>query len=234
MRKLLEHPRAVAGMSLERIHADTRVYESEGGDWSLHLVEASHANRDAAQAFIHDAYARVFDADVRDYFPSIITLKDRANGLRGAVGARYAFGQPLFLEQYLHGPVTDLISERTRTPVARDGVVELGNLSVTRPAMTYPFMSLLGGWLRDVGIEWLVFSLTATLRRLFERAGVTMVDLAPADPTRLQPSSTRWGAYYQHDPRIVAIELAGGLVRFNQRHPLPTPQPSRALEAACS
>lgn len=221
MRKLLSNPRAVAGLSIKRIDEDTRLFELDDGEYYLQLVEPSGKYRVETQAFITQAYRRVFGAELRSFYPSLVALNGAAGQLCGAVAARYAEGQPLFVEQYLGRSIEREITQAAGTGVLRQSVVEIGSLSVIRPAMTYPFISMIGGWLQSYDVEWLVFSLTQTLRRLFERAGVEMLDLGPADPARLSSSENDWGSYYQHDPRVMAARLDSGLVSFHLHHPSP-------------
>jgi len=218
VRKLLAKPRAVAGLALDTIDKDTRLYELDGGRLQLGLVEAEREDRGDVQDFIAKAYHRVFDARLRSFYPSLISLHDSGRKLCGAAGARYAEGQALFLEQYLTLPVHCAIQQRTREPASRQGIVEIGNLSVLRPALTYPFMSMIGGWLQTYDIEWLVFALTHSLRRLFQRAGVELVDLGPAEPRRLAQTDNDWGRYYEHEPRVTAVRLASGLNHFKWHH----------------
>lgn len=220
MRKLLEHPRAVAGMSLERIQEDSRLFESSGGEWSLRLVEARNRRRDPAQRFIADAYHKAFHARITSFYPSIVVLEDREEAMCGAVGARSAHDQDLFLEQYLERPVTDLISLHTQRKIDRFGVVEMGNLSVLRPAFTYLYMSLIGTWLESFGVEWLVFALTRTLRCLFRRAGVGMIEICEARSGCLGEEASDWGRYFDHQPVVVAMELEPALRQFNRFHPV--------------
>lgn len=219
MRKLLSKPRAVAGLPLSNIDEDTRLYELSHGGPHLRLVEAEGTGRLQAQEFIAQAYRRVFDAELQSFYPSLIALYGEDGALCGAAGARYAEQQDLFLEQYLSLPVEHLIAEQAGEHIHRNSVVEFGNLSVARPAMTYPFMNMVGGWLLTYGVEWLVFALTRSLRALFQRAGVEMLDLGSAEPIRLAPSPNRWGSYYEHDPRVTAVRLGRGLASFQHHHP---------------
>lgn len=225
MRKLIDRrPRAVAGISEAAILDDTQLLESSGGAYSLFLVEADQSGRPRAQAFIHSAYERAFNADLHSFYPSIITLNGgpgrQQQDILGAVGARSGYGQQLFLEQYLRADLDAVLSERIDREVPRAAVVELGNLSVLRPALTYPFMHLIGQWLLGYEVEWLVFALTAKLRHLFRRAGLDMVELGCAQQHRLLSQETDWGSYYEHDPRIVALELTPAIARFGQFHPV--------------
>ncbi len=218
MRKLLTKPRAVAGLTVALIDEDTRVFEHAGGKFHLHLVEPEQTRRLQTQEFITQAYRRVFQAELRTFYPSMIALHDTDESLQGAAGARYADGQVLFLEQYLPLPVERLISGKSNQTIQRSHIVELGNLCVVRPAMTYPFISMIGGWLQTYEVDWIVFALTHSLRKLFLRAGVELLDLGAAEPKHLKPSPNRWGNYYAHDPRVMAARLATNLTTFQQHH----------------
>jgi hypothetical protein len=228
MRKLLERPRAVAGLSLNQIDADSRLFQASNGNYSLHMLEQQNQGREQAERFIHNAYRRVFNANLKNFYPGIVSLNTRRGGLNGAVGVRYAQGQALFLEQYLDDSAESRLSAVAGQPAGRDSIVELGNLSVSRPAMTYPFINLMGNWLSSYRVEWMIFALTRTLRGLFERSGVEMLELGTAYQSSLSPDDTDWGNYYLHDPRIMAINLPTALVQFQQQHPL-TSRPRRDL-----
>lgn len=218
MKGLLRKSRAVAGLTCRSIEEDTRLFESQGGQYRLQLVEPEQEDRPEAQAFIAEAYRRVFDARLSEFYPSLVSLHSADTGLQGVAGARYAEGQPLFVEQYLTAPVDRLLSQMGGSSTSRSQVVEVGNLSVSRAAMTYPFISLIGGWLMSHGIDWIVYSLTDSLQRLFSRSGVELLDLGPARSERLAPSDNDWGSYYQHGPRVMATPLSSGLFNFQLHH----------------
>lgn len=211
MQQLLSRPAAVSGYELSEIESDTRVFELECGSFHLHVVEPGAPNRHEAEQFIQQAYRRIFGAELNSFYASIVCLHDSKERIVGAVGARHAEGQALFTEQYLAKPVERLISDQAGREVARNRVVELGNLSVSRPALTYPFISMIGLWLQGYAVDWLLFSLTDSLRRLFGRSGIPMLDLGAADCSFLYPSSDDWGSYYSRDPRVMAAPLEQAL-----------------------
>ena len=214
MRNLLSRPRAVAGLAIDRIEEDCRLNEPESGDYHLKLVEPNGEGRLEVQHFIAEAYSRIFGANLREFYPFLIALCGPGNQLLGASGARYARGQKLFAEQYLGMPAEDAIAEQTGNRIDRQHLVEVGSFSVVRPALTYPFISMLGSWLQSYDVDWLLFVLTRSFRRLFERAGIDMLDLGAASAERLAPSTNDWGSYYWHEPRIMAVNLQTGLARF--------------------
>lgn len=218
MRRLLVKPGAVAGMALDAIDADTRLYELQGGRLHLGLVEPGFERHCEATEFIARAYDRVFGARLRSFYPSLITLHEDGRRLCGVAGARHAEAQQMFLEQYLDQSAESAIAEQVGRAVPRRGIVEIGNLSVARPALTYPFMAMIGGWLQAYEVDWLVFALTRTLRRLFQRAGVELIDLGAAESQRLGLTENDWGSYYDHEPRVMAVCLSSGLAHFRLRH----------------
>lgn len=211
LQQLLTRPAAVSGYDIGEIEADTRVFELECGSYHLHVIEPSTPGRAEVERFIQQAYRRIFAAELNSFYTSIVCLHDSKDRIVGAVGARHGEGQALFTEQYLARPAQELISQQFGSPVTRNRVVELGNLSVARPALTYPFISMIGAWLQNYSVDWLLFSLTDSLRRLFDRSGIPMLDLGAADRSLLCPSSDDWGSYYSRDPRVMAAPLQRAL-----------------------
>ena len=52
--------------------------------------------------------------------------------------------------------------------------------------------------------RWAFFTATARLRNLLRRAGIPLIELASADPRRIDDAAS-WGSYYQQDPRVVLV-----------------------------
>ncbi len=213
MLKLLGAPRAVAGLSFDTTLDEISLHQSGCGDYHLHLVERGDKRRTEMEQYIADAYARVFGAALTRFYPSLVALHDREHRVLGAAGARSAADQPLFIEHYLPGRIEGLIAARAG-PVCRDQVVEIGNLSISNVAVTYLFLAMLGEWLQAYDVQWLVFSLTSPLRRMLCRAGVPMIDLAPATLELAPVDGNDWGRYYDLKPRVTAVPAAEGLECF--------------------
>ena len=49
-----------------------------------------------------------------------------------------------------------------------------------------------------------MFTATSAVRGILEGVGAPLVELAPADGTRLAGGADRWGRYYEKDPRVLA------------------------------
>jgi len=142
----------------------------------------------------------------------------REDEARAALGYRRADDTPLFLEAYLDLPVEQLLGATFGRPVARQDVIEIGNLASED---AFAMVALWGQAANDLGAmgEIAVATLTAPLRRMFARMGVPLKVLAPALATRVADSAA-WGRYYDTDPRVCAGVIAEGqaaIARFLAR-----------------
>jgi len=136
-----------------------------------------------------------------------------------ALGYRRADREPLFLEAYLDAPVEQVLTQQLARPVSRADLVEIGNLASCNAT------AMIGLWARtanDLGndAQIAVAVLTAPLRKMFQRLGVSLVEMAPADSARLAPDGSEWGRYYDLNPIVCAGFIADGqerLARFSAR-----------------
>ena len=75
----------------------------------------------------------------------------------------------------------------------------------------------MGPHLASQGFEWVVSTLTAELRHLFLRIGVTPLALGVADPVLLGEAARNWGRYYEHHPVVLAGHLPQALRQLARR-----------------
>jgi hypothetical protein len=67
------------------------------------------------------------------------------------------------------------------------------------------------------GFRWVVFTGIAELRNAFYRLGLDPIDLAIADPTRLdRREQLQWGSYYQRMPRVQFGDVAEGFAALTR------------------
>jgi hypothetical protein len=161
------------------------------------------------EAFVRLGYRDRFGAQVASFLPGLLGASDASGALRAVLGYRIAGRQALFLEQYLDVPIERALAAAVGAPVSRDRVLEAGNL-VTDPTIVAPafFQAFLVWITATTKCEWLVFTGTRTVLLLLRRMGAEMRELAAADPERLRDAPDRWGAYYDHQPRVVAVSIA--------------------------
>ncbi len=82
--------------------------------------------------------------------------------------------------------------------------------------MSRYLFAALSVWLDRAGYEWVVCTGTGQLRNSFHRLGMATHVLAKADPDRLPDGGASWGHYYDHQPVVIAISVAGGIRSLNR------------------
>jgi hypothetical protein len=189
------------------------VAESERCTLSTHAV--GDAARAPVEAFIRAVYAERFEADLMQFAPTLVSLRDR-HGVLAAAGYRGAGAGRLFLESYLGAPIERLLAERGAAP-ARSRIVEVGHLAAARAGAGLRLVRMLGPHLAALGYQWVVCTLTEELRHLFERLGIAPLVLGRADPAALGDHARHWGRYYEHRPMVLAGHLPRALPRLAPR-----------------
>jgi len=172
--------------------------------------------REDVEAFIRSIFKARFDAEIRNFAPCLVSLRDRSGDITAAAGFRVAAESPLFLERYLFGPVESVLA-RHEPALERAHVVEVGHLASLRPGRGIFLMSLLGVHLAARNFRWVVGTATNELRQLFDRLGVAPVALGIADPKMLgAEEAAHWGSYYDHRPQVLAGHLQRSLQRLER------------------
>ena len=125
--------------------------------------------------------------------------------------AAEAFVRAVFRKHYAaEVPVDQAVSRLAGQPVARERIVEVGNLAAERAGSSVDVILRLAAHLDRLGFEWVCFTATRELIGIFRKLGLAPLALAAADPARLGEQASSWGSYYETDPVVVAgrIRLA--------------------------
>lgn len=164
------------------------------------------ADRCEIEQFIHDVFAKTYNADVQHFMPDLVSLRDEEGELVAAFGLRSASASPLFLEQYLDIPVEVLFSARFNRSITRSQITEIGNLAVSNPRNAGVLIAHVIQHSLDIGIEWAVATAHHSLQNGLVKGGRDVYALQAADPSRLIPAElASWGSYYTNAPQVVAI-----------------------------
>ena len=149
-------------------------------------------------------YQEAFGASFRPAFASWLEVNGGA-----ALGYRRASAGALFLEAYLDQPVEIALAEVLGRVVERAAIVEIGNFAAVN---ALAMIELWGSAANDLGAasEIAVATLTAPLRRMFERIGLPITAICPARPERLGGDLAEWGGYYELDPVVCMGVIADG------------------------
>lgn len=175
-------------------------------------------NRSEVERFIHHSFHQAYGAQVKHYMPELMSLRSDAGQLMGALGLRRARDDKLFLEQYLDGPVEQLLAAKINRPVGRDGIVEVGNLAVSGAGGGRWLITALTAYLYASHEKWVVFTAGPVLCNAFSRMGLELVELGDADPARLKSDELdAWGSYYAQKPRVMAGLIKPGYQILQQQ-----------------
>ena len=176
----------------------------------LRLFQHQSHDRDGVSQFIRNRFLNDYDARLDHLMPLLFSLRGAEDQIVAAFGLREATTSRLFMECYLDEPVEQRISALAGRPVARDGIVEVGNLAA-RPGGARSMIAVLTRHLYAAGFEWVTFTGVSALRAAFHRLGLHPIELARATPERLTPAERlAWGRYFEGRPMVMAGNIAEG------------------------
>lgn len=170
----------------------------------LQIIPPQGRLRAAVETMVRDVYRSEYGAD-SPHFPDLMIAVIDATGRPQCTAGFRDHTCRFFSEQYLNLPAQSLIAAQIGEPVSRDQVVELGPLAAIRPGA---LLTLLIGFAHiglGSGYHWGIFTATDRLRRLAQRLGIPLIDLGPALPGNIA-NAAAWGSYYDHDPRVCAVD----------------------------
>ncbi len=166
------------------------------------IVNHDHRLRPQVEATIHSAFRRDHGAQLSSLPRCLVANTDEA-GVICAASLRFA-EDGFFSERYLDLPIEELIGQITGTRPDRAALAEVGSLSAGRPGDVRTLVCAVIHFLAARGTRWAFFTATARLRTFLRRAGIPLIELAAADPARIE-SAASWGSYYRQDPRVMLV-----------------------------
>jgi hypothetical protein len=181
------------------------------GGYTLTACPADDPDRAELEAFVQARYREIHGAEVRSFMPVLLALRDGAGRLCGVAGYRAAAVQPLYLEQYLAGPVEHAVSQRTGEAVGRAAIAEIGNFACTGCRRGRVLVQLLCEFADLRGHSHVVFTGTLTVRQIMAHLGIELLELVAASRASLHSSVEDWGRYYETDPKVVVGRVAQAL-----------------------
>jgi Thermostable hemolysin len=169
-------------------------------------VNIGDASRQEVEAFIHAVFKRAYGAEITNFMPQLVALRDSNGELIAAFGWKKASAGPLFLEQYLDEPIESLISKKLGKKISRSQITKIGNLAVANPRNAGVLIAHIIQYSLDMGIEWCVATTHHSLQNGLIKGGRDVYPLFPADKSRLSlQEQAKWGSYYDRMPQVIAI-----------------------------
>jgi len=174
----------------------------------ISINAAFRPERRRVEHFIETTYAKAFGANIQRHFPTLISAQDQSGQILAAAGFRLAENSQLYLESYLGAPIEACCADHGIN-VRRNEIAEIGNLSSAgRGASIFLFLAL-ASHLEQRGVKIAAATATKRLRRMFQTVRFKSVALGEAGASRLADAAA-WGAYYDHDPVVLAGEVRCG------------------------
>lgn len=191
----------------EALRVAARVRLLAAAEVRIAVSDRDAAERPELERFIHAVFARAYAADVREFMPQLLSLRNAAGELLAVCGLRHAENTPLFLERYLPQPVEHAISQQNNQPVQRRDIVEIGNLAVAHPETIRSLLASISLYLHGTGTTWGVFTGIPSLRNALSKLNMHLLPLGQASLAHL-PENERaaWGRYYDEKPQVMAVK----------------------------
>lgn len=181
----------------------------------LHSVENVHTaistpdaeDRQELEDFVHSIFAQAYGADVKEFMPQLMSLRNDQGELLAVCGLRHAEDSSLFLERYLSQPVETMIAEKSGQGVRREDIVEIGNLAVAHPETTRSLLASISVYLHGTQTAWGVFTGIPTLRNALSKLNMLLLPLGVASLSHLpEHEHAAWGRYYDEKPHVMAVQ----------------------------
>ncbi len=170
------------------------------------ISETHSPDRAEVEKFVHTVFAKTYGANVQQFMPQLVTLRDENGELVAAFGLRKANASGLFLERYLDAPVETVLSNRFNKTITRDQITEIGNLAVANPRNAGILIAHVIQHSLDIGVEWCVATAHHSLQNGLIKGGRDVYALHAAEKSRLNNEEQAvWGSYYDNGPQVVAI-----------------------------
>lgn len=178
----------------------------------VQIVSRQHPRRAIAEAMVADVFSREYGARVSRFPDRMIVVFDGAGRPQCAAGMR-DYGDGFFSEQYLDRPTERRIAERSGRTIDRREILELASLAALRPGGLLFLLRGFADYGLGTGYRWGLFTATTRLRQLAERFGISLLDLGAASADRVNDPQN-WGSYYEHGPRVYAVDGPAARVRL--------------------
>lgn len=181
----------------------------------ISINAAFRPERRRVERFIEQTYANAFGARIEQHFPTLISAQDQSGQILAAAGFRFAADGDLYLERYLTAPIEARCIAQG-LDATRVEIAEIGNLSSAgRGASIFLFLAL-ASHLKQRGVSIAAVTATSRLRRMFRAVRFKSVKLGAAGADHVPDAAKAWGAYYDHDPVVLAGEVQSGHARLRR------------------
>lgn len=170
----------------------------------IEFLGPKSSGREAVQNHIRGVYQDIHGAEIRQFAPLLVAAKRGDGQIMCAAGIRTS-RDGFFSDCYLEANFETVLREKSQINVPQSDIMEVVSLASTTPFPVLPILDAMIRWSRENGKTCGVFTATRSLRHLLKRSGMSYVELAAADASKVaHPES--WGSYYDTDPWVCAFD----------------------------
>ncbi|MDP2247241.1 MAG: thermostable hemolysin [Nitrosomonadales bacterium] len=188
-----------------RHQAQVHLHSAENVHTSISDIHA--VDRQELESFVHGIFHQAYGADVKEFMPELMSLRNDQGELLAVCGLRHAENASLFLERYLQQPVEQIIAAKTGQSVHRGDIVEIGNLAVAHPETVRSLLASISVYLHGTQTAWGVFTGIPTLRNALSKLNMLLLPLGVASLSHLPAHEhAAWGRYYDEKPHVMAVQ----------------------------
>lgn len=170
---------------------------------NIEFLSGDCPGRQAAQDHIKAVYRHIYDAEVTEFAPLLVTATRVGGEILCAAGIRTA-ADGFFSDSYLTSDFSTALRDVAGLAVPASEIMEVVSLASTTPFPVLPMLDKMIEWGRENGKTCGVFTATGPLRRLLSRTALCYLELAPADISKVS-NPDAWGSYYDTDPKVCAF-----------------------------
>ncbi len=170
------------------------------------LLNKNAKDRENAEDYIAERFLKEHGANLMHFMPNLISMKCDES-FSAAIGLRNAGKERLFLEQYLDRTVEQQISQIFQQPVARDDVIEIGNLVSSRRGSSYLLFVIVAAILYEAGYRWVICTATSQVQHIIKKLKIESDVVCMADVCKLEDGQDQWGAYYSRNPQVMVGDI---------------------------
>jgi hypothetical protein len=182
--------------------------------FQIEQFQHGQLGREELEAFIAATFRKTYGADVRNFCDVLLGCRDSNGQWIAALGYTLAIDSPTFLEHYLDAPLERALSVKLNSIVARDDIVEVGNLASSHAGAARSLIVATTRLLHSLGLRWVAFTATVSLLNSFTRLRLQPQVLAIADPARVPDRGRNWGSYYETQPKVMFGDIRYGYVQL--------------------
>ena len=167
------------------------------------VAKRGSARWEAGAELIENVYGSQYGAVIPAHADEMVLVSNQQGKIIAATGLREATDD-FFSQVYLDTPVETAISKGLNRPVKRTDILEVVTLATATPAAMLPLFAAVIAEGQARGKTYCMFTATSRLRQIFRKLKMDLLELAPADPERLD-NADDWGRYYATDPVVCAV-----------------------------